>query len=96
MGIVAATAAYSEGAEWFDEAKSYIWKNIQFAKKYIEENCPKIKVIVPEGTYLLWLDFSGLGLTDKEINGRILDNAKVWLDSGSMFGSGGGKKNSSV
>lgn len=91
MGIVAATAAYSEGAEWFDEAKSYIWKNIQFAKSYIEENCPKIKVIVPEGTYLLWLDFSGLGLTDKEINGRILNNAKVWLDSGSMFGSEGEK-----
>lgn len=91
MGIVAATAAYSEGAEWFDEAKSYIWKNIQFAKNYIEENCPKIKVIVPEGTYLLWLDFSGLGLTDKEINGRILNNAKVWLDSGSMFGSEGEK-----
>lgn len=91
MGIVAATAAYSEGAEWFDEAKSYIWKNIQFAKKYIEENCPKIKVIVPEGTYLLWLDFSELGLTDKEINGRILNNAKVWLDSGSMFGTEGEK-----
>lgn len=91
MGIVAATAAYSEGAEWFDEAKSYIWRNIQFAKNYIEENCPKIKVIVPEGTYLLWLDFSGLGLTDKEINGRILNNAKVWLDSGSMFGSEGEK-----
>lgn len=91
MGIVSATAAYSEGAEWFDEAKSYIWKNIQFAKNYIEENCPKIKVIVPEGTYLLWLDFSGLGLTDKEINGRILNNAKVWLDSGSMFGSEGEK-----
>lgn len=91
MGIVAATAAYSEGAEWFDEAKSYIWKNIQFAKSYIEENCSKIKVIVPEGTYLLWLDFSGLGLTDKEINGRILNNAKVWLDSGSMFGTEGEK-----
>lgn len=91
MGIVAATAAYSEGAEWFNEAKSYIWKNIQFAKNYIEENCPKIKVIVPEGTYLLWLDFSGLGLTDKEINGRILNNAKVWLDSGSMFGTEGEK-----
>ena len=91
MGIVAATAAYSEGAEWFEEAKSYIWKNIQFAKNYIEENCPKIKVIVPEGTYLLWLDFSELGLTDKEINWRILNNAKVWLDSGSMFGTEGEK-----
>ncbi len=91
MGIVAATAAYSEGAEWFDEVKNYIWKNIQFAKNYIEENCPKIKVVVPEGTYLLWLDFSGFDLTDKEINERILNKAKVWLDSGSMFGKEGEK-----
>lgn len=91
MGIVAATAAYSQGAEWFDEVKDYIWKNILFVKKYIEENCPKIKVIVPEGTYLLWLDFSGFDLTDKEINERILNKAKVWLDSGNMFGREGEK-----
>lgn len=91
MGIVAAKAAYSQGAEWFDEVKDYIWKNILFAKKYIEENCPKIKVIVPEGTYLLWLDFSGFDLTDKEINERILNKAKVWLDSGNMFGREGEK-----
>ena len=91
MGIVAATAAYSEGAEWFEEAKSYIWKNIQFAKNYIEENCPKIKVIIPEGTYLLWLDFSGFGLSDKEINERVLNKSKVWLDNGSMFGKEGDK-----
>ncbi len=91
MGIVAATAAYSEGAEWFEEVKDYIWQNIVFAKNYIEENSPKIKVIVPEGTYLLWLDFSGFGLSDKEINERILNKAKVWLDSGSMFGKEGEK-----
>lgn len=91
MGIVAATAAYSEGAEWFEEVKDYIWQNIVFAKNYIEENSPKIKVIVPEGTYLLWLDFSGFSLTDKEINERILNKAKVWLDSGSMFGKEGEK-----
>ncbi len=91
MGIVAATAAYSEGAEWFEEVKDYIWKNIQFAKSYIEENCPKIKVIVPEGTYLLWLDFSEFDLTDKEINERILNKAKVWLDGGFMFGKEGEK-----
>lgn len=89
MGIVAAAAAYSEGGEWFDEAKDYIWKNIQFAKKYIEETCPKIKVVVPEGTYLLWLDFSAFGLPDEEINERILNKAKVWLDSGKMFGEEG-------
>ena len=91
FGIVAATAAYSEGADWFDSVKSYIWENILFAKKYIEENAPQIKVLVPEGTYLLWLDFSKTGLSDSEINDRVLNKAKVWLDSGSMFGKEGEK-----
>ena len=91
FGIVAATAAYSEGADWFDSVKSYIWENILFAKKYIEENASQIKVLVPEGTYLLWLDFSETGLSDSEINDRVLNKAKVWLDSGSMFGKEGEK-----
>lgn len=91
FGIVAATAAYSEGAVWFDSVKSYIWENILFAKKYIEENASQIKVLVPEGTYLLWLDFSKTGLSDSEINDRVLNKAKVWLDSGSMFGKEGEK-----
>lgn len=91
FGIVAATAAYSEGTDWFDSVKSYIWENILFAKRYIEENAPQIKVLVPEGTYLLWLDFSKSGLSDSEINDRVLNKAKVWLDSGSMFGKEGEK-----
>ena len=91
FGIVAATAAYSEGADWFDSVKSYIWENILFAKKYIEENASQIKVLLPEGTYLLWLDFSKTGLSDSEINDRVLNKAKVWLDSGSMFGKEGEK-----
>lgn len=91
FGIVAATAAYSEGADWFDSVKSYIWENILFAKNYIEENAPQIKVLVPEGTYLLWLDFSKTGLSDSEINDRVLNKAKVWLDRGSMFGKEGEK-----
>lgn len=91
FGIVAATAAYSEGADWFDSVKSYIWENILFAKNYIEENASQIKVLVPEGAYLLWLDFSKTGLSDSEINDRVLNKAKVWLDRGSMFGKEGEK-----
>ena len=91
FGIVAATAAYSEGADWFDSVKSYIWENILFAKNYIEENASQIKVLVPEGTYLLWLDFSKTRLSDSEINDRVLNKAKVWLDRGSMFGKEGEK-----
>lgn len=91
MGIVAATAAYSHGEKWFEKAKTYIQENIEFAQKYISEHNNKIKVIKPEGTYLLWLDFNAFNLTDAEIDNRILNVAKVWLDGGSMFGSEGEK-----
>ncbi len=90
-GIEAATAAYSNGGEWFDQAKAYIWQNILFAEQYIQQNCPKIKVCKPHGTYLLWLDFKAFDLTDRQIEDKILNKAKVWLDSGSMFGLEGEK-----
>lgn len=92
MGLVATTAAYKDGGEWFDQVLDYIWKNILFAEKYIEENCPKIKAYKPEGTYLLWLDFSAFTeLSDKQINNLIVNKAKVWLDRGAMFGKEGEK-----
>lgn len=92
IGIVAATAAYSEGAEWFDAVKEYIWQNVLFVEKFFAEKCPKIKVIKPEGSYLVWLDFSAYtDLSSSEISDRILNKAKVWLDDGSMFGPEGEK-----
>lgn len=91
MGIVAAASAYSEGREWFDAALKYIWENIEFARDYLKKNAPEIKVVIPEGSYLLWLDFSAFDLSDVEINNRILNKAKVWLDNGTMFGSEGEK-----
>ncbi len=91
MGLVAATAAYEEGIEWFTQVKDYIWQNILFAEKYIEDNCPRIKVHKPEGTYLLWLDFSDFDLSDGEIGDIVLNRAKVWLDGGGMFGKEGEK-----
>ncbi len=90
-GIEAAAAAYANGGEWFDQAKAYIWQNILFAEKYILQNCPKIKVCKPQGTYLLWLDFKAFDLTDRQIEDKILNKAKVWLDGGSMFGLEGEK-----
>lgn len=92
MGIVAATAAYSGGAEWFEEVKKYIWENILFMEKYFKEHCPKVHVIKPEGTYLVWLDFSSFTqLSDAEISRKVLRDAKVWLDYGKMFGPEGEK-----
>ncbi len=89
MGIVAAIAAYSDGEKWFEEAKSYIQKNMEFTKQFIKEKLPKVQVMDSEGSYLLWLDFSALGLSDSEIDDIIVNKAKVWLDRGTMFGEEG-------
>ena len=92
MGLEAAMAVYEEGADWFEEAKAHIWGNIEFAKDFIKEHCPRIKVMEPEGTYLLWLDFSDFTeFSDLEISERVLRKAKVWLDYGKMFGEEGAK-----
>jgi cystathionine beta-lyase len=89
FGMVATESAYRYGDEWLGQLKDYIWKNYQFLFSYIQDNSPLIKVAPLEGTYLGWLDFRELGLSDNEIEGLILGDAKVWLDNGQQFGSGG-------
>ena len=92
MGIIAATATYTDGAEWFDAVKDYISQNIAFITEYLGVNCPKIKVLEPEGTYLAWLDFSAFEtLSDRQISDKMLNGAKVWLDDGTLFGREGEK-----
>ncbi len=88
-GIFACEAAYQHGQEWLKKVRSYIWSNIEFARDYAEQNLPKVKIIVPEGTYLVWLDFRETGLDDAEINRRIIYEAKLWLDAGNIFGDAG-------
>ncbi|MCR5435927.1 MAG: pyridoxal phosphate-dependent aminotransferase [Treponema sp.] len=88
-GIVAATSAYKEGRTWFTQAKDYIQKNIDFTKEYFKENLPQVRVMNNEGTYLIWLDFSDFGFSDKKIDEIIVNKAKVWLDRGTMFGPEG-------
>ena len=90
-GIVAATAAYSQGGKWFDQVKEYIEKNQAFATQYIAQKLPEVRVIQSEGTYLLWLDFSAYGIEDRELDDLIVNKAKVWLDRGTMFGPEGNK-----
>ncbi len=92
MGITAATAAYADGEKWFEQAKKYIQGNIDFIDDYLKLHCPKIKAVKPEGSYLVWLDFHEFTeLSDREISEKILNEAKVWLDQGTMFGSEGEK-----
>ena len=89
MGLVAGQAAYEKGEEWLLAVKDYIWDNFLFLKEYIEKYMPQIHVIVPEGTYLVWLDFRDLGLTENEREKMIVHKARLWLDSGVMFGEDG-------
>lgn len=89
MGLVACEAAYSKGEEWYRSMIEYVRKNIEFTKEYIAENIPDVSMIDIEGTYLVWLDFHKTGLTAEELDRRIIHNAKLWLDSGKIFGKCG-------
>ena len=89
LGLVAAQAAYLHGDEWYEKMLSYVRGNLEYAKQYVAENMPGVKAIDGEGTYLLWLDFRGLGLSPEELDRRIIYDARLWLDSGRIFGKAG-------
>lgn len=89
MGLVATEVAYSYGEEWYRSMIEYVRGNIEFAKEYIAENIPDVSMIDIEGTYLVWLDFHKTGLSTEELDRRIIHNAKLWLDSGKIFGKCG-------
>ena len=89
MGLIACEAAYSQGEEWFDQCKSYIYDNYLFLKDFIEEKIPSLRVQELEGTYLAWVDFSALGLTPEEVDDIMINKAGLWLDEGKIFGTGG-------
>ena len=89
LGLVATEAAYSQGEEWYQAMLKYVADNIEFTGKYVEENLPGVNMIEHEGTYLVWLDFRGTGLDKDELEKLIIHKAKLWLDSGKIFGECG-------
>ncbi|MDE6232858.1 MAG: pyridoxal phosphate-dependent aminotransferase [Lachnospiraceae bacterium] len=89
MGLVACEAAYSHGEEWYQAMLSYVKDNIEFTRNYVEENLSGVKMIDLEGTYLVWLDFRGTGFSAEELEKLIIYKAKLWLDSGKIFGECG-------
>ncbi len=89
MGIAACKAAYSYGNEWLHELKEYLVGNLNFVRSFVAEKLPQLKLIEPEGTYLIWLDFNKLGLNEKQLEDLIINKAGLWLDAGTMFGQGG-------
>lgn len=91
MGLAACQAAYEYGADWLEDVKKYIFENYQFAKEFINGRIEKIKVVETEGTYLLWMDCSELGLKETELEELIIHKAHLWLDGGCMFGTKSGQ-----
>lgn len=85
----AVEAAYNHGEEWLGELMEYIGGNLEFLKGFIHDNIPRVEVIEPEGTYLVWLDFRKVEPDPEKLEKLMLGRAKVALDEGYIFRNGG-------
>lgn len=91
IGLTACQAVYEKGDEWYRQLKEYLAGNLDFIRGYLKEHTPRIRLVEPEGTYLVWLDCSGLGLSVKELQSFVEDKAGLWVDFGSIFGEESGQ-----
>ena len=91
FGIVALQAAYNESEDWIDELNQYLWGNYQVLCDFIDKNLPQWKVCRLEGTYLPWVDVSAMGIPVETLCQRLLQEAKVWINPGTMYGPETGK-----
>ena len=88
MGTEALIAAYTECEDYVDQETNYLWENIRTIRDFLSEVMPEIKLIEPEGTYLLWLDCRAWGLTQEELL-NLFTGWGVRLNDGSMYGAAG-------
>jgi len=89
LGNIALEAAYTYGANWLDQMMDYMQGNVDVIHSFIKENLPMIRAFELEGTYLLWLDFRNLNLKQSDLNELMIKKAKIGLNDGAMFGTGG-------
>ena len=88
LGFIATEVAYQKGKAWLEDLKEVLEENINYTVEVLREQTD-IGVMKPQGTYLLWLDFSAYGLSEEELHARLHDQAKVILNKGTDFGVGG-------
>ncbi|MDF2839804.1 MAG: aminotransferase [Clostridia bacterium] len=86
FGIVGSEAAYNTGEQWLEEMLDYVEGNKKLVQKFAAEKFPMIQVIDSEATYLLWVDFSGLGMEQEELELFLKEDAKLWLNGGATYG----------
>lgn len=89
FSLVGFEAAYTKGEEWLEELLIHLDGNMDYVVNFVKERIPEIKVRKSEGTYLMWLDFSGLGMTKEELSLFMQKEAKIALDDGFWFGENG-------
>ncbi|MEH7120243.1 MalY/PatB family protein [Neobacillus vireti] len=87
--VSALISVYHDGEDWLEQLKEYIDGTMEWVIQFLAEKMPKVKVRIPEGTYIMWMDFSGYGLTPEEVHDRIYNKANVILEDGKMFGEEG-------
>ena len=89
LNVVAFEAAYREGGDWLNALMAYLLNTVEAAITFINTHLPQINVIRPEGSYLLWLDCRKLNLDDEALARFFIEEAKLGLSPGAMFGRGG-------
>jgi cystathionine beta-lyase len=89
FGLAACRAAYESGGDWLRALRDYLRGNLSFLRDFLRDELPQLRLIEPEGTYLIWLDFRAIGLSAAALDERIVQKAGLWLDGGTMFGEEG-------
>lgn len=89
IAATALIAAYQNGKEWMKELKIYLYENYQYFLEFITQNLPEIKVLPLEATYLVWLDCRSLDKSSEELSKILLEEEKLWVNPGTMYGSAG-------
>lgn len=89
FGQLATETAYRHGADWLDQLLVYLSGTLDYMEEYFAKHIPQIKMIRPEGTYLVWLDCRALGMDSADLIRFFLDHARVYLENGAIFGTGG-------
>lgn len=89
LGDIAFEAAYNHGDEYQRQLVEYLWGNVCFMRDFMPQNLPSLKLMVPESTFLAWIDFAPTGLPHAEIKRLLIGQARLGLSPGPVFGPGG-------
>ncbi|MDU6522560.1 MAG: pyridoxal phosphate-dependent aminotransferase, partial [Enterococcus sp.] len=89
FGLAGMEAAYRTGDTWLKELLDYLQGNVAYTLDFFQNHLPKAAIMKPEGTYLLWVDFSDYGFSDEELENLLVHKGKVVLNTGVSYGPSG-------